>query len=551
MAAVFFLPLLGIAPLFDWDEINFAECAREMMVTGDYLRVNIGFRPFYEKPPLFFWLQAGAMHLFGVNEYAARLPNALAGIVTVWLFYSIGRRYFSERLGRFWALAYLGSLLPHFYFRTGIIDPVFNLFIFLGLFQLILFYWKRSAMLPGQLYSGKDRRHLLLGGVFTGLAILTKGPVGLLLILLTLFGYWLWQRLRFFITPLQFLIYLGATLVTAGLWFGAETLANGPEFTLKFITYQIRLFSIEDAGHGGFPGYHFVVLLLGCFPASIFALRPALNGWRRRGSTPEENFRQWMFVLLWVVLVLFTVVSTKIVHYSSMAYFPLTFLAAYSLERLADGRYQWRRWQRGFWWGVGGLWALVLLALPLVPLTGNLGAIQELINDPFARANLNAEVHWPVYTLLPGVALLTGWLFGGLWLSRGQWQRGVLAAFLGVGLCINLATYWFLPRVLAYSQGAAVEFYQQHQGRPVYVHTLNYKSYVPWFYSRFQPPDNPAYYQAETVKGWLREGKFAPGKEVYWIAKLPKIEQYKTDDRLHYLGQRNGYAFFRQAKPTD
>ena len=53
IAALLFVPFLGGVHLFDWDEINFAEISREMIVSGDYLRPQIGFQPFYEKPPLF------------------------------------------------------------------------------------------------------------------------------------------------------------------------------------------------------------------------------------------------------------------------------------------------------------------------------------------------------------------------------------------------------------------------------------------------------------------------------------------------------------------
>lgn len=65
------------------DKINFAEAAREMIVTGHWLRVHIDYAPFWEKPPLFIWLQAIAMSVFGVNEFAARLPNALIGVATL------------------------------------------------------------------------------------------------------------------------------------------------------------------------------------------------------------------------------------------------------------------------------------------------------------------------------------------------------------------------------------------------------------------------------------------------------------------------------------
>ena len=89
---IFFIPFLGRVHLFDWDEINFAESAREMIVTGNYHRVQINFQPFWEKPPFFFWLQVGAMKLFGINEFAARFPNAIFGILTLVTFFLIGKK---------------------------------------------------------------------------------------------------------------------------------------------------------------------------------------------------------------------------------------------------------------------------------------------------------------------------------------------------------------------------------------------------------------------------------------------------------------------------
>ncbi|MCW3122316.1 MAG: glycosyl transferase family 39, partial [Flavipsychrobacter sp.] len=76
IGCLLFFPFLGQVHLFDWDEINFAECAREMIVSKDYLRAQIDFMPFWEKPPFFIWMQVLAMKMFGVGEYAARFPNA-------------------------------------------------------------------------------------------------------------------------------------------------------------------------------------------------------------------------------------------------------------------------------------------------------------------------------------------------------------------------------------------------------------------------------------------------------------------------------------------
>src|SRR5687767_2782112 len=107
-AALLFIPFLGNVHLFDWDEINFAECAREMVVTDNYSAVTINYQPFWEKPPLFIWMQAISMNLFGVNEMAARLPNAICGIITLLVIFHIGRRIYDKRFAWLWVLCYAG-----------------------------------------------------------------------------------------------------------------------------------------------------------------------------------------------------------------------------------------------------------------------------------------------------------------------------------------------------------------------------------------------------------------------------------------------------------
>ncbi len=112
-----FVPFLGAVHLFDWDEINFAEAAREMVLTGEYLRVHIDYQPFWEKPPLFLWMQALSMKVFGMNEFAARFPNAVCGALTLPLLFIIGRSLHDRLTGLLWTLMYVGSFLPHFSFK--------------------------------------------------------------------------------------------------------------------------------------------------------------------------------------------------------------------------------------------------------------------------------------------------------------------------------------------------------------------------------------------------------------------------------------------------
>ena len=130
IGALLFIPFIGNMPLFDWDEINFAECAREMLVSKNYSDVQLYFQPFWEKPPMFIWFQAISMNVFGINEFAARLPNALCGIATLLVLYRIGKLVNDNKFGLTWVFIYASSLLPHLFFKSGIIDKIKIIFIF-------------------------------------------------------------------------------------------------------------------------------------------------------------------------------------------------------------------------------------------------------------------------------------------------------------------------------------------------------------------------------------------------------------------------------------
>ncbi|HMZ50576.1 MAG TPA: glycosyltransferase family 39 protein, partial [Flavobacteriales bacterium] len=249
LALLLFVPGLGAVNLFDWDEINFAEIAREMLVTGDPLQPRIAFQPFYEKPPLFMWMQALCMKVFGVGEFAARLPNAICGAVTLLTLYRMGSRLRNGAFGLLWVLAYLGSILPNLYFRSGIIDPWFNLFIFAGLHAYI-----RAA-------GGDGPRHAALCGLWLGLAVLTKGPVAVLIPGITVVVYALRQRRWPMVWIRTISVAAPILLLTIGTWAVADLLRNGPDFMSGFFWRQVAMLTTEDAGHGGFLGYHFVVLL--------------------------------------------------------------------------------------------------------------------------------------------------------------------------------------------------------------------------------------------------------------------------------------------------
>lgn len=159
----------------------------------------------------------------------------------------------------------------------------------------------------------------------------------------------------------------------------------------EFIKYQIRLLTTKDAGHGGFFLYHFVVLLIGVFPASVFGI----SYFVKRMEVINRDFNRWMVILFWVVLILFTIVKTKIVHYSSLCYFPLTFLAAQQIYFLSEGKLKIFKWQKVLVIIISTLFLLINIAILFINKIIEYLQNSDLIKDKFAIANLQAEVHWP------------------------------------------------------------------------------------------------------------------------------------------------------------
>ncbi len=537
IGALFFIPFLGGVHLFDWDEVNFAEISREMLLQQDYLRVYVNFEPFWEKPPFFFWLQALGMYVFGVGEFAARLPNALCGVLTLVVLFNMGTTLYSTRFGIIWAGVYLGSVLPFLYFKSGIIDPWFNLFIFLGLYYFILFHWKRNAFQAIQLRYNYWI-YLLLGGFFIGMGILTKGPVAYLIAGLTMGVYWIYQRFRFYVNVWQFLFYTFVAVAIAAIWYTLFFLDQFEEFN----QYQYRLFSTPDAGHAGFPGYHFVVLLLGCFPASIFAIR-AFFKMEKEEMLHRQDFKIWMKFLFWVVLILFTIVKSKIVHYSSMCYFPLTFLAAVVVNHILDKKIAFGSWLKAGLWLIGGLYLLSVFALPFAGL--NIEWLKPLFaKDPFATANLEAQVNWKAwYVFLPGVILLATMIFALKHIEKNQAAKGFQLLFGGIAFFVMLTLIAFISRIEMYSQHAAVAFFESKANENCYLATYGYKSYVHLFYGQPQRQGDACFQDSECTNRLLHEPLDKPA---YIATKIHKARELENIPGLQEIGRKNGFVFFKR-----
>ena len=441
VAALLFMPFPGAVHLFNQDEIALAAAAREIIVNRHYSQVLVGSHPF---PPLFVWMQAGSMLLFGAGNFAARFPNAVIGVITLVFLFGAGKKLVDERLGFWWALVYAGSWLPHLFIKSGVTDTVFNFFIFLSIY---------FAFRTG--YNRKTFRMAIFSGLSLGMAVLTNGPAAIIPVLLCLLAYWIWNKGKLSVRLPHLGLIILFSLLPLLLWLGYEAATGGWSFVKTFMAGQLQ----QPAGAGNsFNGsfyYQWAILLLGCFPASAF-LFTYLQGkkktiYARPAAIETKDFKIWMWAFFWVALLLLSVVPGSAVHYLSLCYLPLSFLAAWQVYRFSEGK------QRLYGWSIAILLCLGLalgLVIALLPLTGVYSELLSPYLDPqYAPAGLKTGVPWSVAETAYGIGYMIVVIISGALLMRRQVSRGLLCLFIGTVVMIEIVVMHFAPKIAARSAG--------------------------------------------------------------------------------------------------
>jgi hypothetical protein len=252
-----------------------------------------------------------------------------------------------------------------------------------------------------------------------------------------------------------------------------------------------------------------------------------------------------MLILFWVTLLLFSIVKTKIVHYSSLCYFPLTYLAAVSFYHLYRRKWNLPAWNKWLQAGTGLVLALLLIVITFIDQLKPYLLQPGRIKDPFARANLAAQVEWTGWEILPGVLLLMGVV---LFVIRANKNiRSALVSLFLISLVgINLLIVMITPKVEPYSQGAAVEFYKSKGGQPVVAEPLRFKSYAHLFYSRRQPQFT------RSLADSIRQHNSHPEIPVFYVGKIQNREENERDmPYLQKLYEKNGFVFYQRKTAPD
>ena len=309
-----FGPDLGALGLTDRDEGSNAEAAREMLETGDWISPTLNYEPRYAKPAFVYWLISGSYSVFGINEFAARLPSALSALCLLLLQYLFVRRWAGPTVASWASFMLLLNLEFLGINRMVLTDP-----------ELVVFTTLAGYSFWHGLHHEQAKRWLF--AVFylaMGFGMLVKGPVGIIIPLvgvipyLTLTRQWgiFWQR--------GFPV-VGMLLVTAvaAPWYVMMFQIHGEAYWAAAQANTTGRFMNPMEGHGGTLFFYIPVVLVGFFPWSAClpsVLYHALTRWKAywqgQGLASQEQHLE-CFLSLWVVglLLFFTFSATRLPHY--------------------------------------------------------------------------------------------------------------------------------------------------------------------------------------------------------------------------------------------
>ncbi len=308
-AAVFFFHL-GSYGLWEPDEARYAEIAREMLASRNFIVPHLNYVAYVEKPPLLYWLGAFWMALFGVNEFAARLTPALAalaGVLMTWLF---ARRTMGRGRALLAGAILTTSTLYAVMAQVLTTDMLLAAAVTVALFALYL-HWSEG------------RRWCWLGYAAIAMGLLVKGPVAAAIPILTLAIFLWWQgELRGAIGRFHALSGGAMVLLIAAPWFIAIALREPGFVDFYFIGEHLRRFFESSYSHGEPSYYYLPVLAAGMMPWTLMA---PFIAWRSLARTPAGRF---CIVAATVVIVLFSAASAKLIPYILPASAPIAILLA-------------------------------------------------------------------------------------------------------------------------------------------------------------------------------------------------------------------------------
>lgn len=429
---------LGSLPLLDPDEPVYAETAKEMLLTNDWLSPRIYGEFWYDKPPMYYWLVATAFRFWGTNEFAARLPSALLAIGGTLLIYSAGRKLFTPRAGRLAALVLATSLEYCYLGKAAVTDMTLTFFLTAALLSLLTSRYSLAA-------------------ICAALAVITKGPIGLIFPVAIYVLYRLAAKSP--ARPPKILLLRGLLLFSAIAlpWYFFMYAVHGRDFINTFLGFHnFTRFLQPEHPDGRLWYYYLPVLLVGFFPWTAFLFPAGRAAWQERTAPGTKALR---FLMLWISVIFgfFTLSQTKLVSYILPVFPPLALLIGWYLDKIMTAG-NFRPFRQ----------AVIILAILMIFLGG------VMVNNAQMPGQLPELI-------ITGMIFLT--ILAGSWLAAGR-QRIKLffTAFAGGTACFLVLLMTSLFPVNAQNlstRDLAVFFSRHYDGHTtIYVEKFYHPSFT-------------------------------------------------------------------------
>jgi 4-amino-4-deoxy-L-arabinose transferase-like glycosyltransferase len=332
LAILTFFAGLGRGAITDSDEAFYAESAREMVLTGDWLTPHYNFEPRFQKPVLYYWLTAATYLVTGATEFGARLWAALAALGLVLVTAACGRRWYDETTGLL-AGAIVATNFGYFSIgRMALPDLPLTFCITLAIWASLVSTLEQER---------SPRRFVLVAGLALGLGFLMKGPVGVIIPLLVIIPVLVIERRSIGVTPIDLVLGLIVFIAVSVPWYFLMWLEHGHAYLQSFFVGDNFERFATDRFNDPRPWWFYLPVVAGGLlpwtPLALTWLGPITQFIRRRRDVGTVDLR----LILWAALPLlfYTISVGKQPRYVLPVLPPLALLLAASIvERTQDWR---------------------------------------------------------------------------------------------------------------------------------------------------------------------------------------------------------------------
>lgn len=345
---------LDIGELASLDDCYYAQKAKEILITGDWLTMHFAGEPKFDNVPLYMWLEAVMFSLFGIHEYTARFFSALFGLGTIILVYYLGRMWYNHRVGIYAGIVMLTTQFFLKFARRAMFDITLTFFVILALYC----FWK----------SFDNKRYIIGFGLCTAAAILTKSVLGTFPILIC--GAYLmfsgqWRRLF----SLQFLAGSLIGLSVASLWFIYETAVHGDAFLGQHFGWLIfeRAFETSPEKQHWYSYFWYLRKLVEHYLPWVFLAGYGIYRMVRRNL--KQKSKSDILILCWIFVIIgiMSIAHEKKVWYIMPVFPALALVCGDALDTLLASGVRRLRFLKT----AAGFFLLTVFVIIVTPLTLN------------------------------------------------------------------------------------------------------------------------------------------------------------------------------------